>query len=410
LEEYGGQKTEFDAQRVAQAQAALTTEKNLFETFRKNLIYSKVQHADGKCECHRRENACDTLGLLGQLRDEKFRQDFLDFATGDKSLHQHRLVYNFCCLRIYAQLTDQQPGEACFSGVDEVGHGNMSISLLAATVQMAMNGITEVTPEARQKFEREVRARPKDYNSLAYVKRHTFDAGEDDIKDENHTREKKTRRRACKEPCTCCYACGNCPKKYVSKSSLMKHLITENHTMGASISSSSSSASASLASACLQSEHIAETDNEADDLPEAKVFCLCRAIYDEDRYMVECDHCEEWYHLSCLLSHWGVLRYEFEGALPFFCEKPACKKNNIDFIEWGGKVVDVRQGDTEHENELYYNIEWDDGSPSFWASEDQIPNECLLSYRLEQQLEAKKMNTFPATLHRKRKRAARVGT
>lgn len=30
------------------------------------------------------------------------------------------------------------------------------------------------------------------------------------------------------------------------------------------------------------------------------LYCVCQKPYDEDRAMIACDRCSEWYHFSCL--------------------------------------------------------------------------------------------------------------
>ncbi|KAF9499712.1 hypothetical protein BDN71DRAFT_1350382, partial [Pleurotus eryngii] len=31
-----------------------------------------------------------------------------------------------------------------------------------------------------------------------------------------------------------------------------------------------------------------------------KLYCVCKTKYDEDRVMIACDRCDEWYHTQCV--------------------------------------------------------------------------------------------------------------
>ncbi|KAL5534210.1 hypothetical protein ACEPAG_672 [Sanghuangporus baumii] len=37
-----------------------------------------------------------------------------------------------------------------------------------------------------------------------------------------------------------------------------------------------------------------------DDADKDKLYCICRTQYDEDRVMIACDRCDEWYHTQCV--------------------------------------------------------------------------------------------------------------
>ena len=41
-------------------------------------------------------------------------------------------------------------------------------------------------------------------------------------------------------------------------------------------------------------------DRDLDSLAEcSKLYCLCRRPYDEQRPMLGCDHCSDWFHYEC---------------------------------------------------------------------------------------------------------------
>ncbi|OAE29231.1 hypothetical protein AXG93_3825s1010 [Marchantia polymorpha subsp. ruderalis] len=63
------------------------------------------------------------------------------------------------------------------------------------------------------------------------------------------------------------------------------------------------------------------------------LYCLCQKPYDEDRAMIACDRCGEWYHFSCINlpeppssdeDTDDVIRQECEQSGDFIC--PKCKE------------------------------------------------------------------------------------
>lgn len=47
-----------------------------------------------------------------------------------------------------------------------------------------------------------------------------------------------------------------------------------------------------------QGEDDAEKSDEDD--ADDKLYCVCKTAYDEDRVMIACDRCDEWYHTQCV--------------------------------------------------------------------------------------------------------------
>ena len=48
--------------------------------------------------------------------------------------------------------------------------------------------------------------------------------------------------------------------------------------------------------------------------PEGTV-CLCQQPRDESSVLIQCEHCEMWYHLGCLERGLGVVIFQKEAAL-----------------------------------------------------------------------------------------------
>ncbi|KAH9944420.1 uncharacterized protein BXZ73DRAFT_39097, partial [Epithele typhae] len=55
-----------------------------------------------------------------------------------------------------------------------------------------------------------------------------------------------------------------------------------------------------------------------------KLYCICKTSYDEDRVMIACDRCDEWYHTQCL----GINDLEVDLIDQFVC--PPCIEANPD--------------------------------------------------------------------------------
>ncbi|KAI6136673.1 hypothetical protein F5141DRAFT_42911 [Pisolithus sp. B1] len=62
---------------------------------------------------------------------------------------------------------------------------------------------------------------------------------------------------------------------------------------------------------------VEESDKEDD-----KLYCVCKTGYDEDRVMIACDRCDEWYHTQCV----NMPDLEIDLVDQFTC--PPCVKKN----------------------------------------------------------------------------------
>ncbi|KAF9512606.1 hypothetical protein BS47DRAFT_1047589 [Hydnum rufescens UP504] len=63
---------------------------------------------------------------------------------------------------------------------------------------------------------------------------------------------------------------------------------------------------------------VLEEEIEEDPEPDTKLYCICETLYNEERIMVACDKCDEWYHPSCV--HLDEKNVELVDK--FFC--PRC--------------------------------------------------------------------------------------
>jgi COMPASS component SPP1 len=49
-----------------------------------------------------------------------------------------------------------------------------------------------------------------------------------------------------------------------------------------------------------------------------KLYCVCKTRYDEEKVMIACDRCDEWFHTQCV----GIREEEVDLVDQFIC--PGC--------------------------------------------------------------------------------------
>ncbi|KII93512.1 hypothetical protein PLICRDRAFT_394830 [Plicaturopsis crispa FD-325 SS-3] len=65
-----------------------------------------------------------------------------------------------------------------------------------------------------------------------------------------------------------------------------------------------------------------EGEDEEDAKEDDKLYCVCKTRYDEDRVMIACDRCDEWYHTQCV----NMPDLEIDLVDQFIC--PPCVESN----------------------------------------------------------------------------------
>ncbi|EJF66659.1 hypothetical protein DICSQDRAFT_164500, partial [Dichomitus squalens LYAD-421 SS1] len=65
-----------------------------------------------------------------------------------------------------------------------------------------------------------------------------------------------------------------------------------------------------------------EEEESEEDAVDDKLYCICKTNYDEDKVMIACDRCDEWYHTQCL----NMNDLEVDLIDQFVC--PLCIKAN----------------------------------------------------------------------------------
>ncbi|KAG2072700.1 hypothetical protein BDR04DRAFT_971190, partial [Suillus decipiens] len=65
-----------------------------------------------------------------------------------------------------------------------------------------------------------------------------------------------------------------------------------------------------------------EPEDEDSEREDDKLYCVCKTRYDEDRVMIACDRCDEWYHTQCV----NMPDLEVDLVDQFIC--PVCIQSN----------------------------------------------------------------------------------
>ncbi|KAG6850517.1 hypothetical protein H0H93_012518 [Arthromyces matolae] len=65
-----------------------------------------------------------------------------------------------------------------------------------------------------------------------------------------------------------------------------------------------------------------QEEEEESDEDDEKLYCVCKTVYDEDRFMIACDRCDDWYHTQCV----DMPDLEVDLVDQFIC--PLCMEKN----------------------------------------------------------------------------------
>ncbi|MCO5566167.1 hypothetical protein L7F22_019843 [Adiantum nelumboides] len=74
---------------------------------------------------------------------------------------------------------------------------------------------------------------------------------------------------------------------------------------------------------------IPTTEEESD----TKLYCICQSLYDEERMMIACDRCDDWYHTICM----KMKDEQAELVDIFIC--PNCEKSTEKRTTWKPKCI-----------------------------------------------------------------------
>jgi len=71
-----------------------------------------------------------------------------------------------------------------------------------------------------------------------------------------------------------------------------------------------------------------ECEKQKITVEEQELYCLCKQPYDESKFYVGCDFCQDWFHGTCV----GITSVEADGIDEYRCPN-CCKKSDRDFVE-----------------------------------------------------------------------------
>lgn len=72
---------------------------------------------------------------------------------------------------------------------------------------------------------------------------------------------------------------------------------------------------------------------------EDELYCICRLPYDETRFYIGCDKCNDWFHGSCV----GITQEEAEVVEEYIC--PRCNSSNIQNVVASQKTLTAKDYD-----------------------------------------------------------------
>ncbi|KAG8925768.1 hypothetical protein FRC02_009438 [Tulasnella sp. 418] len=69
-------------------------------------------------------------------------------------------------------------------------------------------------------------------------------------------------------------------------------------------------------------EEMYDDEEIEEEVVDTHLYCICKQLYDDDRVMIACDNCDEWYHPKCV----GLIEEDLELVDMFIC--PPCIAQN----------------------------------------------------------------------------------
>ncbi|KAK0545145.1 COMPASS (complex proteins associated with Set1p) component [Tilletia horrida] len=93
------------------------------------------------------------------------------------------------------------------------------------------------------------------------------------------------------------------------------------------------SASGGATSGRRRSSTPVDYNSETEILLDDKLYCICKTLYDEERMMIACDNCDEWYHTACM----NMSDAKAELVDMFVC--PACETLTAERTTYKAKCL-----------------------------------------------------------------------
>ncbi|KAI8915662.1 hypothetical protein EDD86DRAFT_185283, partial [Gorgonomyces haynaldii] len=51
--------------------------------------------------------------------------------------------------------------------------------------------------------------------------------------------------------------------------------------------------------------------------PSEKLYCICHQPYDEEKFYIQCDSCEDWFHGTCV----NITETQSDQIEKYFCQE-----------------------------------------------------------------------------------------
>ena len=77
---------------------------------------------------------------------------------------------------------------------------------------------------------------------------------------------------------------------------------------------------------------------QKENVEEQELYCLCRQPYDDSKFYIGCDFCQDWFHGKCV----GITQTEASSIEDYKCPN-CCKKNDQNSVEL--KVLSTKELD-----------------------------------------------------------------
>ncbi|KAK3793186.1 hypothetical protein RRG08_009485 [Elysia crispata] len=89
--------------------------------------------------------------------------------------------------------------------------------------------------------------------------------------------------------------------------------------------------------------------DEENDVDGETLYCICRSA-DSERFMIGCDHCEEWYHGDCI----GITTEDARQIKRYYCDACIARNKNLE-IQYKTKKKDRRTSESSEYEKLDKN-------------------------------------------------------
>lgn len=294
----------------------------------------------------------------------------IKFAAGGEPVRNFPLLYQFCCMHIYAMQSDQQETEGTFNLWDLSVNPNMSAVTAGATVMLkGLPAPVKVDATKRTAAAKAIAKRARDYGRMSYISRVYGLHGEkkgSDLERKTAPRSRACKNR-CKDSCQRCVVCPDCGVLYFLKGQ-RKHLaekhperlakqIQEELEPPVPPDATPDKNLPKIPSTMKRLEKKVEVGSDEKEVLESdgldsddELFCYCQQP-DDGEFMLACDDCDMWYHLDCLVEYRGVSITCEEAAQLDYFKCPDCNAPQQCQQEGGESEQEMEDSDKSEDDD-----------------------------------------------------------